>query len=55
LRSHRTVTVTFVVNPTFVPARVGSSDDWRELGVGVGTFHWSGPTPEVAAAGRGPS
>jgi O-antigen ligase len=55
LRAHRTITVTFVVNPTFVPARVGSSDDWRELGVGVGTFRWSGPTPEIAAAGRGPS
>ena len=41
-RSLRTVTLEFTVNPPVVPARVGPSDDRRELGVGLGEVRWSG-------------
>jgi hypothetical protein len=44
-RSQRTLTLEFHITPTFVPARVGGSDDRRELGVGLGAVQWSGPRP----------
>jgi O-antigen ligase len=51
-RSHRTVTVEFLVHPPVVPARVGPSNDTRELGIGLGAVGWSS-RPDATAADRG--
>jgi hypothetical protein len=34
--------VEFTVVPPVVPARIGPSEDRRELGIGVGDVRWSG-------------
>jgi hypothetical protein len=40
--SQRAITLEFSVTPPVVPARIGPSDDTRELGVGLGVVQWSG-------------
>ena len=41
--SEPAITIAFRVQPTFVPAETGGSDDTRELGVGLGVVSWRGP------------
>jgi O-antigen ligase len=41
-RTQHTITLEFRVDPPVIPARIGSSDDTRELGVGLGVVQWGG-------------
>jgi O-antigen ligase len=48
-KASQVITLEFVVRPTVVPARLGPSNDTRELGIGLGAVRWRGPVPGAAA------
>ena len=52
-RASQAITLEFVVRPTVVPARIGPSNDTRELGIGLGAVRWRGPVPKAEATSDG--